>query len=387
MPKVKPPPKSSVPSLTGVIICFASYVAKARPELGGKTISDLKLELARCGGGYTSEVPDGTHLIATETQYKNQSAKVKSAKRLNIPIVTYEWLASSLKSTEPIDTEAYLFSEESQAIADLNIEEVVKTPPRSRRKRSRSEANNDSAASDVQATPSKRFRHANPTPPPPPPTLTNGRPAKIPIDEGVPEGHSYQVHVDGKGMIWDATLNQSNSGKNNNKFYRIQILYERGSYRTWTRWGRVGTTGQTKMLGDGSLKDAISHFEAKFRDKSGNDWERRNDPSRKNKYTYLEINYEDSDGDDPVPKAASNGVDYHLKEDDENKSFAESKLTPQVQSLMELIFNANYMSNTMVSSLPVSAGPNGHGGRQRDNFLAVASVPVASSLIQSLTHP
>jgi poly [ADP-ribose] polymerase 2/3/4 len=32
-----------------------------------------------------------------------------------------------------------------------------------------------------------------------------------------------QVYVDDEGMIWDASLNQSNSSANNNKFYRVQV--------------------------------------------------------------------------------------------------------------------------------------------------------------------
>jgi poly [ADP-ribose] polymerase 2/3/4 len=49
------------------------------------------------------------------------------------------------------------------------------------------------------------------------------------------------VHVDGD-LIWDAALNQTNIGANNNKFYFIQILHNphNDRYYTHTRWGRVG---------------------------------------------------------------------------------------------------------------------------------------------------
>jgi len=46
-------------------------------------------------------------------------------------------------------------------------------------------------------------------------------------------------------------------------------------FQTWTRWGRVGERGQMKMLGTGSLSDAIKQFETKFKDKSGLKWEDR----------------------------------------------------------------------------------------------------------------
>lgn len=45
---------------------------------------------------------------------------------------------------------------------------------------------------------------------------------------------STQVHED-----YDCTLNQTNIGNNNNKFYIIQLLEEGGRFSCWNRWGRV----------------------------------------------------------------------------------------------------------------------------------------------------
>ena len=42
---------------------------------------------------------------------------------------------------------------------------------------------------------------------------------------------------------FSATLNQTNIGHNNNKFYKIQLLDEPYSYSVGTHWGRVGETG------------------------------------------------------------------------------------------------------------------------------------------------
>ena len=52
-------------------------------------------------------------------------------------------------------------------------------------------------------------------------------------------------HIDDDGTIYDVSLNQTNVGGNNNKFYRIQILVSKSarSFATWTRWGRVGERG------------------------------------------------------------------------------------------------------------------------------------------------
>lgn len=38
---------------------------------------------------------------------------------------------------------------------------------------------------------------------------------------------------------YDCTLNQTNIGANNNKFYIIQLLEHNGAFSIWNRWGRV----------------------------------------------------------------------------------------------------------------------------------------------------
>lgn len=73
-------------------------------------------------------------------------------------------------------------------------------------------------------------------------------------------------------------------------------------YRTWTRWGRVGERGQSKVLGGGSLQDAIRQFEQKFKDKSGLSWSDRGEKPRPKKYTFIEKSYiDDSDDDEAAP--------------------------------------------------------------------------------------
>src|SRR5262249_19247705 len=109
--------------------------------------------------------------------------------------------------------------------------------------------------------------------------------AVIPVDE--------HCHLKGKARVfddWDAMLNQTNIGANNNKFYVIQLLESGGNYYTWTRWGRVGEVGQNALLGNGTLDDACKCFGTKFRDKTGNAWpDRAKFIARPGKYTLIEI--------------------------------------------------------------------------------------------------
>lgn len=88
-------------------------------------------------------------------------------------------------------------------------------------------------------------------------------------------------------------LNQTNIGQNNNKFYVIQLLESKGRYYLWTRWGRVGETGQSSNKMHSSLEAAEKEFCKKFKDKTKNNWEERETfTAVKGKYTLLEMDEE-----------------------------------------------------------------------------------------------
>jgi poly [ADP-ribose] polymerase len=170
----------------------------------------------------------------------------------------------------------------------------------------------------------------------------------IPIDEGV--SSTWRVYVDpDSGIIYDASLNQTNASNNNNKFYRVQLLESSGAYKryqTWTRWGRVGEHGQSAMLGDGSIDDAFNNFEKKFKDKSGLKWDDRGEKPKPKKYVFVERSYLADDDEPPAQSGASPDGD-----DDDSVKYTPPKCTlaPPIQSLMELIFNQQHFANTMQS--------------------------------------
>ncbi|KAK5160902.1 hypothetical protein LTR16_012321, partial [Cryomyces antarcticus] len=115
----------------------------------------------------------------------------------------------------------------------------------------------------------------------------------------------------------------TNAGANNNKFYRIQLLASgRDNYSTWTRWGRVGEHGASKILGDGSLTTAKREFEKKFKDKSGLKWTDRLDPPVKGHYTFIERSYEPdpaADEAEDLPGAGSRKQSKPSTESDKAK--------------------------------------------------------------------
>lgn len=154
-----------------------------------------------------------------------------------------------------------------------------------------------------------------------------------------------QVHIDGSGLIWDASLNQTNASANNNKFYKLQVLNVSGQgHFTWTRWGRVGENGQNAVLGDGSLEDAMAQFQKKFQSKTGLKWDNRLEPPKVGKYTFIERNYEeDSEDDTAIEKKKKK------KETAKGDANVESKLSPEVQDLISFIFNQQYFLSTMAA--------------------------------------
>ncbi|KAK2507238.1 hypothetical protein MC885_002311 [Smutsia gigantea] len=111
------------------------------------------------------------------------------------------------------------------------------------------------------------------------------------VDPQCPLSHSpgTQVHED-----YDCTLNQTNIGSNNNKFYIIQLLQDGERFVCWNRWGRVGEVGQSKLSSFMLLEDAKKDFEKKFRDKTKNSWaERDHFVAHPGKYTLIEVQGED----------------------------------------------------------------------------------------------
>lgn len=49
----------------------------------------------------------------------------------------------------------------------------------------------------------------------------------------------------------------------------------KGKFYVWTRWGRVGEVGQSKLDGGMGEDKAVAGFEAKFRSKTQNAWDER----------------------------------------------------------------------------------------------------------------
>ncbi|XP_053492698.1 protein mono-ADP-ribosyltransferase PARP3 isoform X1 [Ictalurus furcatus] len=146
-----------------------------------------------------------------------------------------------------------------------------------------------------------------------------------------------EVHED-----YDCMLNQTNIGNNNNKFYLIQVLLSGGQYYCWTRWGRVGETGQNNLAGPSNVDAAIKNFEKKFKDKTKNNWsDRDNFVSHAGKYTLIEVEG-DQDAEVMVDAVGSGPVTV-------KKNILPCTLGDATQRLIKLIFNNDMFKEAMES--------------------------------------
>ncbi|KAG8163407.1 hypothetical protein KVR01_006704 [Diaporthe batatas] len=345
------PPAGGAP-LDGCVIAFSG-------RFTGYKQSGLESKCTILGGQPAKSVVEGTtHVVTTQADYDKLCTKVFQAKdRGGIFIVSLDWLLDSEDSNTRQPEAQYLFDAQQSGNTNGSTNGNNNTVPTSKHP---TPTNPQPVPVPAQNNPSiKRQASASPEPKPNAKktkldqVAKNGKAAaigkeqiakswdvQVPVDEGC-SLIGYGVHIDDDSVIWDASLNQTNAGANNNKFYRIQVLVSAGDAKTWTRWGRVGERGANKVLGGGSLQDAKKQFEKKFRDKTGLLWANRMDDPLPGKYVFLEKSYQpDSDSEEDGTEP-SDGTKLP------QAGPPPCTLEPAVQDLMKLIFNERYFAAAM----------------------------------------
>ncbi|KEG07014.1 poly(ADP-ribose) polymerase [Trypanosoma grayi] len=195
-------------------------------------------------------------------------------------------------------------------------------------------------------------------------TAAAGVPAGPPIDKtggkrqrllqkgrGVVDAFSGKVdtcHVyeDG-GDLYQCTLNQTNISSNNNKYYILQLLEadSGGQYYVFTRWGRVGLSGQHKTELFSSTSAAVQVFCKTFYSKTHNRWEdRANFKKIDGRYYLMDIEYGAQDAEEK-----SEGVQRLKKKvkEEAKEMVVGSALPKEVQELMRLIGCKDTMTRAM----------------------------------------
>ncbi|CAN8096184.1 unnamed protein product [Discula destructiva] len=327
--------------------CCVAVSGKYPNRTHASILADAEAVGATVSKSITANV---SHLITSRKDCDQGSTKVTQANELGIFIVSLDWLLDCKTcGTKQPETDYVLTSAHTKA--DATVEpELNASLADTAVEPSDAAASTKRQASDSLCPEPKKSKLAD---------LTDKAPAigksqiaknwavKVPLDEGCPLS-GYGVHVDDDSVIWDASLNQANSGKNANKFYRLQLLVGPNNHcQTWTRWGRVGDRGQHQILGSGSLFDAMSQFKSKFKAKTGLTFEDRMNTPKPGRYAFVELNYDsesddEPDGEDNADAAAADGAVGHARKP------PPCTLDDSVQSLMRLIFNQRLFAATML---------------------------------------
>jgi len=240
------PAKAASPPLQACIIALSgTFPGRTQPSTEKDLITPLGGTLAK------SITVDTTHLVTTEGDYAKPSTKVAQAKSKNIHIVNMTWLEDCLDQNARMDEAKYSFGgsnstapsaappavnsqtngkakgkatkKRAAAIVDDEDEEEDKPQPKKVTKPAGAIASDEEDSQGSKPAPRKidesKLNYAALEGKTNVATLSY---LKIPVDEycGLT---SYQVYIDDDKVIYDASLNQTNAGNNNNKFYRVQV--------------------------------------------------------------------------------------------------------------------------------------------------------------------
>jgi poly [ADP-ribose] polymerase len=90
------------------------------------------------------------------------------------------------------------------------------------------------------------------------------------------------------GEPCDVMLALVDPAKHMDKFFILQLIQKTSvQWLVYTRWGRTGTSGQALEQEFDSLVSAVACFETKFKEKTGLDWDDRQESVQGNKYRFI----------------------------------------------------------------------------------------------------
>ena len=84
--------------------------------------------------------------------------------------------------------------------------------------------------------------------------------------------HQNGILVKSNNVVYDAMLNQTDIGRNANKFYQMQLVQIGTKFSVYIRYGRIGEPGVINYKDFNTESDATNFFEKQFRTKTGNSW-------------------------------------------------------------------------------------------------------------------
>jgi poly [ADP-ribose] polymerase len=220
-----------VPPLDGCVLAISGKFDSTK-----HTHASLEQLVKSLGGSVTKSVTKTTtHVVCTEDDYNNGSAKVAAGKAKELPLVSPEWIFESEKQNKTIDPQDHVWDSAQPSDSQANGKKrpiMVSKSDEDEEPETKKAKTAGSKASKAAGTKAKAAKSE-----PEPETdakveeesqVAEGQFIKkknvaIPVDERCPFLY-HEVYVDpDSGLIYDASLNQTNSSANNNKFYRLQV--------------------------------------------------------------------------------------------------------------------------------------------------------------------
>ncbi len=194
------------------------YSVATSGRFAGTTQSALQTRITDLGGTVASKITSDTNvLIATDKDFEAKSTKVAAAIANGIHIVTIDWLEETESTNAKVDETQY----------SLGSAKVSAPASAAANGKKRAASGSGSPAPNQDASQSKKRKTLEDNTKVDNVKVGDGQNAKskkiqVPVDEYCPTPH-VEVYIDDDGLIWDASLNQTNATANNNKFYKVQV--------------------------------------------------------------------------------------------------------------------------------------------------------------------
>lgn len=285
-----------------------------------------------------------THLITNATEVAKGTTKVTKATTLgSVQLVTLDWILDMQQQKKRLDEANYKVGSSTAVtatIAPVSPVSAAADPPKRTAAKRKAAAVDTDGDDDEKVAVEKKIKTLKDKV-----AKSTSKVKQPPVDPACGLRNSHKVYTDDE-VAWDARLNQTNIGHNNNKFYRVQLLVSPGGqYAVYCHWGRVGAFGQSSIDNCHSLDAGKSLFEKKYKDKTRNNWaDRDNFVKVPGKYHLLPPDEGDSDDEDDEESEAKKAI----KKEKEAQPIPESKLHPKVQDLVSMIFNTKMMDQQMM---------------------------------------
>ncbi|XP_054169146.1 poly [ADP-ribose] polymerase 1-like [Oppia nitens] len=277
--------------------------------------STLKQRFTKLGAKLIDQI-DRTVLciISTKAEFDKQKDKIIAAKELSIPIVTEEALVAFEDNAEPVQAISLNRVDDFEVdiekrYTNLNVKEKMKSAFKSGVK----------SGSFEKSGKQKMI-------------LKDGNV----VDPDCEVAEVTHIYKDGKD-IYSVVLSKVDVSKNKNSFYKLQLLEhdtKKGKYFVYRSWGRVGTTiGGNTLEKFSKVSDALDFFEDNYKEKTGNDWNKRH-KFKKNPDLYYPVDI-DYGGDQ---------TEQFVKLEVGNNS----KLSKEIQDFICNIFDVQKMKEQML---------------------------------------